>query len=68
MEIDFRLDIVHLRALVLNLHLDSTLGRVCGNVERIHRLLEWETVCDEGSEVDEAARNEPKGFGVLLIS
>jgi hypothetical protein len=37
-------------------------------VERIDRLLERETVCNEGFEVDEAARNEPKGFGVLLIS
>jgi hypothetical protein len=47
------------------LHLDSPLGRVGGDLEGIDGILEREAMGDEGLEVDQAARDEAEGFGVL---
>lgn len=52
--------------LILDLHLDSPLTRVRRHMERLDSLLEREAVSHERLQVDQAARYEPEGFGVLV--
>lgn len=54
--------------LVLNLNFDSSLRRVCGDVESVDCVFEGESVGDEWFEVYQTPSNESKGFRVLCVS
>lgn len=56
---------LHLAALIGDLHFDSSLRRVRGDSERFGSFVEREAVRDEWFQVDETARDEADGFGVL---
>ena len=54
-----------LNGLILNLNFDSTLCRICSDVEGRDSILERESVSDEGLEIDKSPSHEADRFGVL---
>lgn len=57
-----------LNGLILNLDFDSTLCRICSDVEGRDSILERESVSDEGLEIDKSPSHEANRFGVLQAS